>query len=570
MFNVWMIKSILIQFIIFSFLAQWCFSQNASDSEKLRGLVTEKGQAEVTIPNRGILEIDRLTRFVSISSVRDKEVRIILSPLTVEWFISEGYDYQIVERDETKGITTSLNISQAMEWESYPSYTQYDSIMRFFAASYPLLCVLDTIGTSINGRLILVLKISDNCRSDEPEPEVFYTSTMHGDETGGFILMLRLADHLLRNYTNDSRVKNIVDNLEIWINPLANPDGTYNGSNFIISPVRFNANGYDLNRNFPDPNTQYVIRQKETLDMMKFMAGHRFVLSANFHSGEEVVNYPWDRWPYKHADDEWFYSVCRAWADTAHLYSRKGYMDYLDHGVTNGYEWYPVYGGRQDYITYTLQGREITVELDTNYITPSSDLDDLWEYNRRSLLGYIENALYGIHGQVSDALTNEPVYAKISIKGHDKDNSHVYSDSLTGKFTRLLSPGSYNLTFTADGYWDTVIKNVTVASGEETKLSVKINPYLNPADTTNPVHPLFYPNPASTFVRAVLPENISGAVNIRIFNMTGLEVSEYYTEVSESNPVLLDVSRLPAGHYFVVFTGIGKDLSYSSRLVIVR
>ncbi|MCK7536337.1 MAG: hypothetical protein MZV63_37830 [Marinilabiliales bacterium] len=85
------------------------------------------------------------------------------------------------------------------------------------------------------------------------EPEVFYTSTIHGDETAGFILMLRLADYLLKNYNTDSRVKDLVDNLEIWINPLANPDGTYRSGNYIISPVRFNANGYDLNRNFPDP-----------------------------------------------------------------------------------------------------------------------------------------------------------------------------------------------------------------------------------------------------------------------------------------------------------------------------
>ena len=77
---------------------------------------------------------------------------------------------------------------------------------------------------------------------------------MHGDETAGFILMLRLADYLLKNYNSDTRVKTLSDNLEIWINPLANPDGTYRDGNFIISPVRNNANGYDLNRNFPDPD----------------------------------------------------------------------------------------------------------------------------------------------------------------------------------------------------------------------------------------------------------------------------------------------------------------------------
>ncbi len=128
-----------------------------------------------------------------------------------------------------------------------------------------------------------LLKISDNPEADETEPETFYTSTMHGDETGGFILMLRLADLLLKNYNGDSRIKELVDNLEIWINPLANPDGTYTNGNVISNPTRFNSNGIDLNRNFPDPLAPEIVSEKETLDMIKFMRSRRFVISANFH-----------------------------------------------------------------------------------------------------------------------------------------------------------------------------------------------------------------------------------------------------------------------------------------------
>ena len=148
----------------------------------------------------------------------------MLSPLTVEWFIGQNFHYQIIETYVPKGIISASNINQVMGWEKYPTYTQYDSIMKSFADLYPSLCKLDTIGTSVNGRLILVLKISGETKV---KPSVFYSSTMHGDETGGFILMLRLADYLLKNYSASSRVKTLVDDLEIWINPLANPDGTY-------------------------------------------------------------------------------------------------------------------------------------------------------------------------------------------------------------------------------------------------------------------------------------------------------------------------------------------------------
>ncbi len=565
-----MIKNLLIQLFIFLSLAEWCYPQNVSNDTKLLGIISEKGQAEVIIDSRNRQTIDRITRIFSIRSVKNKAIHVLLSPLTVERFISDGYDYRIAESADNKGVISSENIISAMEWDSYPSYTQYDSIMRFLASSYPSLCLLDTIGTSINGRLILVLKISDNSKVNETEPDVFYSSGIHGDETAGYILMLRLSEYLLRNYSLDGRVKNLVDNLEIWINPLANPDGTYRSSNFIISPVRFNANGYDLNRNFPDPELQVVPRQKETLSMMRFLAEHRFVLSANFHSGEEVINYPWDRWPVKHADNDWFNMISRAWADTAHVYSRKGYMDYLDNGVTNGYEWYPVYGGRQDYVTYTLNGREITVELDTNFVTPAPDLDDIWEFNRRSMLGYLENALYGIHGEVVDAFSNEPVPAMVFAEGHDKDNSHVFSDTLTGFFTRFLSPGSYNLAFSAEGYKDTIIKNIIVTQFERTGLTVKINPDLNPPDTTNPAHPLFYPNPGTVLITAVLPESIRGTVNIRMYSLTGKKVSDYDTEAPDRYPVHLDVSLLPAGSYIVVFTNKVTMQSCSGRIMIVK
>ncbi len=110
--------------------------------------------------------------------------------------------------------------------------------------------------------------------------------------------------------------------------------------------------------------------QKENLDMIKFMREHKFILSANFHSGAEVVNYPWDSRSWFHADDDWFYSISRKYADTVHVYSVPGYMTFLENGVTNGYDWYSINGGRQDFVTYELQGREVTIELDDAYITP--------------------------------------------------------------------------------------------------------------------------------------------------------------------------------------------------------
>jgi hypothetical protein len=561
-----MTRQILILLTVFVVFPQPNYAQVARNDSILYKIIIEEGQVEVTIPFPGKSETDRISRNVSIRSLKDKTLYIILSAPTVEWFIQQKFNYTIIEKPAPKGILTSENIIHAMEWESYPSFSQYDSIMRSFVLAYPSLCLLDTIGTSINGKLILALKISSNLMDEGDKPDVFYTSTMHGDETGGFILMLRLADFLLKNYAGDLRVKQLIDNLDIWINPLANPDGTYRMGNTIISPVRGNANGYDLNRNFPGSVPPNTLMQKETRDMILFMGKHKFVLSANFHSGTEVVNYPWDKWQRLHADDLWFYNISRKYADTAQLYSYPGYMTFENNGVTRGYEWYPIYGGRQDYVTYELQGREVTIELDNEYITPVTELNSLWNFNWRSLVGYLENALYGIHGKISDHYSAEPVSARIFITGHDKDSSHIFSDTTSGKFVRFLAPGSWDLSIQATGYRDTIIKNVTVMDGQKTYLDIEMI-----RDSSGKYKsPVLYPNPVSSELNIMLPADIAGMVNIVIYNLSGVKVSDYNDLAVNGLPVVRDVSNMAGGIYFITITNTVTKISYTTRFIVIR
>jgi hypothetical protein len=565
-------RRLLILLFISGLLSLRCFSQLRDQDEILRQIISQYGQADVTLTVTDRKSIDILSANVSILSVKDKVVNISLSPLTVEWFIRQQYYYLIEEKISPRGLVYARSLTQALQWENYPTYPQYDSIMQSFATLYPDLCRLDTIGTSINGKLVLVLKISDNPGIEKDEPKVFYTSTMHGDETGGFVLMLHLADYLLKNYSSDIRVKNLVDNLEIWINPLANPDGTYRGGDIISTPTRFNANGYDLNRNFPDPLDPNTVKQKETLDMIKFMRKHKFSLSANFHSGEEVVNYPWDRWLSKlHADEDWFYAISRSYADTAHVYAGPEYMNFLDNGVTRGAVWYLVYGGRQDFITWELQGREVTIELDNQFITPAPQLVNLWQNNWHSLLGYLENALYGIHGLVRNNTSHIPVPAKVFINGHDKDSSQVYSDTLTGSFVRFLAPGSWNLTFTANGYIPVLISNVMVTSGQRTDLIVDMVPAPEVVENPDSSTSLrLFPNPATNNLYAVLPDAMAGFINVRIINQAGALISEYNIEAIQKVPVMLDVKTLAAGIYTVLFSNFNRSRLSCGRFVVIK
>ncbi|UCG28612.1 MAG: T9SS type A sorting domain-containing protein [Bacteroidales bacterium] len=465
-------------FIAFRFISLLAQPGQDPNFNKAMELIEERGEVDIEFIIPSGLHINNFTKILSICTVEDELVTANANLEEFYHFISYEIPYSVITPPSEKDFPAGMSKGSVSDWSSYPSYEQYDSVMHKFAEDYPALCRLDTIGLSVEGRQLLVVKISDNVMLDETEPEFMYSSTMHGNETGGYILMLRLIDHLLTYYNIDSLVTRLVNETEIWINPLANPDGTYAGGNHtVVGSTRRNANSVDLNRNFPDPadgphpdGNDY---QPETQAMMDFIQERRFILSANFHSGAEVVNYPWDTWSTRHADDNWFQFISHEYADTVQQYS-SSYMTGFNDGITNGYDWYSIAGGRQDYVTYFHGGREVTIELDNDFITPEEQLADLWEYNYRSLLNYMEQSLFGIHGTVTDSVTGAPLKARIVVPDHDADSSHVFSDSLSGEYHRLIFEGTYRLQVSAPGYHTKVLEGILVENRMATTTPIQL------------------------------------------------------------------------------------------------
>ncbi|MDP2364344.1 MAG: carboxypeptidase regulatory-like domain-containing protein, partial [Ignavibacteria bacterium] len=106
--------------------------------------------------------------------------------------------------------------------------------------------------------------------------------------------------------------------------------------------------------------------------------------------------------------------------------------------------------------------REVTIEISDTKLIPAAQLPAHWNYNRKSLIKYMEAVLKGVNGIVTDTLGN-PVKAKITVLNHDADNSEVYSD-LTGFYIRMLSPGTYSFKFDAPNFYSQTISNVVVTS----------------------------------------------------------------------------------------------------------
>lgn len=564
-------RHLLIPFILIT-ICSHSAGQQPADSIRLREIISVYGQAEVTVKYENYDWATELGRLVSIDRYREGLLHLVITAATAEAFLKTGIDYSLKEPEEAKGLITAPDITKAMQWQSYPTYTQYDSIMRKFASDYPALCRLDTIGTSVMGRLVLVLKISDNVHLDEAdEPEVFYSSTMHGDELAGFVLMLRLADYLLTSYATDDYVRSLVDNLQIYINPLANPDGTYRTGDAVSSnPTRGNANGSDLNRNFPDPMDLDIVPDKETIDMMAFMRQRRFVLSANFHSGAEVLNYPWDRWTRLHADNNWFVTLSRAYADTVHKYAPAGYLRDYNDGIVKGSVWYVIFGGRQDFVTWELQGREVTIEIHYIKRTPADQLESLWQYNYRSLLNYLGFAMHGLRGRVTNARNGEPVGARLFIAGHDRDSSHVYSSPVTGNYQRLLADGTWQIRFSSPGFRDTLVTGVQVSRGSATWLDIAMSQLYNGEDTLRPDNMVLMPNPSKGVFSIALPVAFEGEVEIDINALSGKQVVTMKVQYHTGMRVHIDQPGLAPGVYVVRVKHLPSGESLRSKAVIVR
>ena len=431
-------------------------------------------------PDRPML--DKLSRVISLDNVKDGYVYAYANADELAAFETFDLAWETLPRPGTLTSPKMARSTAAMaDWDAYPTYGDYVAMMYQFQAAHPDICRIVNVGTTVEERDILFARISDNVATEEDEPEVLYTSSIHGDETTGYILCLRLIDSLLTAYGTDPLVTRLVDSLEIWINPLGNPDGTYHAGNAsVYGATRYNANAVDLNRNYPDPaegnHPDGYAWQPETQAMMALAVSHSFVLSTNYHGGEEVVNYPWDTWSRLHVDNAWYVDISHAYADTVHAHSPTSYMDGFDDGITNGYAWYRVTGGRQDYMNYWRGCREITIELSGVKLLSASQLPALWTYNRASLLHYLEEALHGVRGLVTDLSTGLPVAATVRALGHDGDHSEVFSDPDIGDYHRMLSPGTYDLEFTSPGYFPDTVTGVTVVDGQAVHIDVALQP----------------------------------------------------------------------------------------------
>ena len=151
-------------------------------------------------------------------------------------------------------------------WKSYDEPGGYRDQMYALARSFPQVTKLVRIGTTLNGREILALKITQGAR-DKPDgsrPAVLFSATQHAREWIATEIDRRLMYHYVNGWKdNDKPIKDLLKGTELWFVPVMNPDGyqyTFDVERLWRKNLRDNdgdgqttiVDGVDPNRNYPE------------------------------------------------------------------------------------------------------------------------------------------------------------------------------------------------------------------------------------------------------------------------------------------------------------------------------
>lgn len=334
----------------------------------------------------------------------------------------------------------------AKDLNGYPSPEEIEAQLIKLAKGNESFVKLYSIGKSHEGRELWMLKFSDNVEVDEVEPEVKYIANMHGNEIVGRELVVRFVAELIEKYNSgDAEITNLINNTEIYLMPSMNPDGA-------AAKRRGNARYTDLNRDFPDFTTtdnsnDSKGREPETMAVMSFQAKHKFALSANFHGGSVVVNYPWDT----HSDDapltDLIVELSKEYAsEVPDMRNSSRFKD----GIVNGYRWYHVDGGMQDWSYFWYNDLQVTIELSDHKWPNYSEIPQFYEDNRASLIQYLNRVHQGagfIFTSNPDAKGKVEITKQIFMMEDRKLGSYTFSN---GEFYKVLPEGKYVFKVTLD------------------------------------------------------------------------------------------------------------------------
>ncbi len=358
------------------------------------------------------------------------------------------------------------------------------------------------------------LKLSDNPTIEEEEPNIYYAAEIHAREPISLEVDLHILNYLVSNYGVVDSVTNWIDNTQIWFIPLINPDGhklvtegwhlyhrkNMRDNNNNLLPDYSSADGVDLNRNFGYVwgsngtsssfnsniyNGPNAWSELETIYLRQLLTERKFSAGITYHSYGEWILYPLGHLP----------NVCSA----DHLI--------MDDLAVEMAATIPKMNGSGTYTPaqavnfgYTCQGTmgdwgyaaerifSFTIELANTFIPSATYVDQICADNLSAALIMLDRLHHScVTGNIQNC-EGEYLVAEIIVPQIDEQAGitaieNVSSDSLFGRYRRLLLPGNYTFRFEKEGFLDQIYENVLVYENSITELSVTLIKEFIPADS---------------------------------------------------------------------------------------
>ncbi len=507
----------------------------------------------------------------------------------LQFFNENGYDIEAVF-----GTRARLYVNEARETElrnlgyrpvaeevptplvPYPSITEVNQTMSDVVAAHPAIARLEQIGTSEEGRPIYAVVVSDNVSQHEAEPHIRITGNIHGDEKGGGMSCLNFLEVLTDNYGTSDLCTYAVDNSEIWIISIVNPDG------YVLNR-RYNANDVDLNRNlsymweyapgggsgsaaFSEEETQAI----RDLTMQDWPAQSNYVnpfaTGLSFHGGAECVNAVWN------------YSLTATIQDLE-LVTEQSYA-YAEHpSITSYYSpwdiwipgasWYPTNGDVNDWSYGECGTVDYTIEV-SNVKSPA-DWPGVANANYMPMLEFCVASTYGVYGTVEDGGGN-PLDALIQVEKTDGTDSSPLrfcrTDVNDGGYSKNLLPGTYNVVATVDGMGSQSQNGVVVGPEEMVEVNFSFGTGIENG-TSGRVFLTISSSPNPVFSSCVVSLPDTGVEGrLEIYDISGRTVYEENIAAGVVSQMINAGRALPAGVYQIRYASNGHFAS--TRMVVAN
>ncbi len=425
---------------------------------------------------------------------------------------ARGYDIEITQTESQ----IRDNMIAGRDLDGYRTYSDVLSELQQIEIDYPDICKLYDIGES-QGKIysdagnsnyddyyheVWALKVSDNVETEEDEPCVYYMGAHHAREPISTEVSMAVLNYILDNYGVDPTITDNVDNTQIWFAPLVNPNGHKivtdednlwwrknirdNDENGFITP----SSGYDYpdgvdpNRNYGfewgyvgasgNINSQtyhgpYAFSEPEVIAMKELIDSHHFVAGFNYHSYGELVLFPFG---YNNGVVAPDHDALEELAIT--VATPMGYTP------QQAWELYPAMGTTDDY-SYGMHGIfSFLIELATQFIPPATQVQSICDENIQPAMILLDRVNHSVlTGHITDFNTGDPVQAEIFVEGVDDTGVFRYpytSNEDFGTYYRLLTDGSYDVTFSAYGYIPQTVINVDISNSGQTILDIALLP----------------------------------------------------------------------------------------------